>query len=241
MSSSRPHLALMDGPPSETEETEKKASDTSAIAVNEALAACLQNRDQDKKDKKDQKEKPEEKVQKEDDSPKVQEPATQADPPVTKTKNLPVKKPKAAAKKSATTKKIAKAKSAATPEPKAKSAKVLKRPAAPTSQSSTEKVHQHSKGPIPSSAKRFKLKPEGCGKCRYVSGCCDSCWVQRGYHRQDGSYTFLRSLGKITVVRLKKVSLVMGYGIENTKHMKASCLSCNVRLRLIEPQVVNPC
>lgn len=52
---------------------------------------------------------------------------------------------------------------------------------------------------------------------------------------------FLRSLGKITVVRLKKVSLVMGYGIENTKHMKASCLSCNVRLRLIEPQVVNPC
>ena len=148
MSSSRPHLALMDGPPSETEETEKKASDTSAIAVNEALAACLQNRDQDKKDKKDQKEKPEEKVQKEDGSPKVQEPATQADPPVTKTKNLPVKKPKAAAKKSATTKKIAKAKSAATPEPKAKSAKVLKRPAAPTSQSSTEKVHQHSKGPI---------------------------------------------------------------------------------------------
>ena len=138
----------MDGPPSETEETEKKASDTSAIAVNEALAACLQNRDQDKKDKKDQKEKPEEKVQKEDGSPKVQEPETQADPPVTKTKNLPVKKPKAAAKKSATTKKIAKAKSAATPEPKAKSAKVLKRPAAPTSQSSTEKVHQHSKGPI---------------------------------------------------------------------------------------------
>ena len=105
----------MDGPPSETEETEKKASDTSAIAVNEALAACLQNRDQDKKDKKDQKEKPEEKVQKEDDSPKVQEPATQADPPVTKTKNLPVEKAKGCSKEECDNKEDCKGKECGNP------------------------------------------------------------------------------------------------------------------------------
>lgn len=28
---------------------------------------------------------------------------------------------------------------------------------------------------------RFKMKPEGCSKCRYRRGCTDSCWVQRGW------------------------------------------------------------
>ena len=171
MSPSKPALALMDAPKAEAEEIEKKAPDTSAIAVNEALVACLQTRDHDKKEKKDEKDKVEEKTQKQDASSKVQEPATRADPPVTKAiKTLGMKRPAAA-------------KSAATPEPKPEGkSKALKRPAASTSLA-PEKKDQHSKGPIPSNAKRRKLKPEGCSRCRHVSGCCDSSWVQRGYHR----------------------------------------------------------
>jgi hypothetical protein len=30
-------------------------------------------------------------------------------------------------------------------------------------------------------ANRFDLKPNGCSKCRFVSGCTPSCWKGRGY------------------------------------------------------------
>ena len=56
-------------------------------------------------------------------------------------------------------------------KPKAK-AKAMKKPAGKP---------KHNLGPIPARAKRLKLQPHGCSKCRYVSGCCDSCWVYRGY------------------------------------------------------------
>lgn len=41
----------------------------------------------------------------------------------------------------------------------------------------------HNKGPIPNQKVRMRLKPQGCAKCRQRKGCCDSCWVQRGYRK----------------------------------------------------------
>ena len=71
--------------------------------------------------------------------------------------------------------------------------KVLKRPAAkqhstaPTifkkpAAASVSKVGNN-KGPIPSRMLRAKWRPEGCSKCRWQRGCCDSCWVGRGYRK----------------------------------------------------------
>lgn len=59
----------------------------------------------------------------------------------------------------------------ATPEPKAPppmKKQSLKRPdRAPT--------------PMPSNKKRLAERPHGCSKCRWVPGCCPSCWAGRGY------------------------------------------------------------
>ena len=43
-----------------------------------------------------------------------------------------------------------------------------------------KQAQRNSKGPI-TRQMRLKKKPQGCSKCRYVRGCCDSCWLQRGY------------------------------------------------------------
>ena len=45
---------------------------------------------------------------------------------------------------------------------------VLKKPSLATGQPLTK-------------ARRLKLRPSGCGTCRGVPGCCDSCWRKRGY------------------------------------------------------------
>ena len=45
---------------------------------------------------------------------------------------------------------------------------VLKKPSSATGQPLTK-------------ARRLKLRPSGCGRCRGVPGCCDSCWRKRGY------------------------------------------------------------
>ena len=49
----------------------------------------------------------------------------------------------------------------------------LKRPAA---------ASEDKKGAIPSLDKRRQLRPQGCSRCRWVEGCCRSCWIGRGYH-----------------------------------------------------------
>jgi hypothetical protein len=50
--------------------------------------------------------------------------------------------------------------------------KTLKRPASA--------MKLHCKGPI-TRMQRVKLKPQGCSSCRWVRGCCDSCWIKRKY------------------------------------------------------------
>lgn len=71
--------------------------------------------------------------------------------------------------------------SAAKARPKGKVV-ALKRPSAASSVQS-QPAAKHSKGPIPSKAKRLKLKPNGCSKCRERKGCCDSCWIGRGFRK----------------------------------------------------------
>ena len=68
---------------------------------------------------------------------------------------------------------------------KAKAASsVKKQPPAVKKPAAATKKPKWSKGPIPEGRQRFKLKPKGCSKCRKRAGCCDSCWVGRGYYRK---------------------------------------------------------
>ena len=41
-------------------------------------------------------------------------------------------------------------------------------------------IKKNCKGVI-NNKNRFKLSPKGCSRCRFVKGCCDSCWTQKGY------------------------------------------------------------
>jgi hypothetical protein len=66
-------------------------------------------------------------------------------------------------------------------KPKAASREPKKRPASASSSKAAPKKTEkaNSKGPI---TRQMRLKkPQGCSKCRFVPGCCDSCWRQRGY------------------------------------------------------------
>ena len=62
---------------------------------------------------------------------------------------------------------------------------VSKRPAAVVRKADLKKKSAAavSKKTWPSDAQRLRLQPNGCGKCRGRKGCCDSCWVYRGYER----------------------------------------------------------
>ena len=54
----------------------------------------------------------------------------------------------------------------------------LKRPAA-----ARKKPAAAAKKNWPTEAERLRVQPNVCGKCRGRKGCCDSCWVSRGYER----------------------------------------------------------
>lgn len=49
-----------------------------------------------------------------------------------------------------------------------------------------EPVHgqkgRKSRGRIPTKARRLKMMPKGCSTCRFVPGCCNSCWLKKGFH-----------------------------------------------------------
>eukprot|EP00438_Fugacium_kawagutii_P002996 Skav220936 [mRNA] locus=scaffold3184:321763:323513:- [translate_table: standard] len=79
-------------------------------------------------------------------------------------------------KPSASTMKAGNTKAGPLETKKLKAAPVLKRPAGAVKSG-------HCKGPIPSQKVRMRLRPNGCAKCRERAGCCDSCWVQRGFRK----------------------------------------------------------
>ena len=171
-------LALTDGKadeepkaPEETKAPEKQVDKTTALTVNENLEAALQQRDADKKMGKDNQEK-----QGEKDDQKNQEPESNGE------KKQPVLKRPAAKKAKAKPKSKPAAKPKAVPKPKVvpkPKTSPVKRPASSFEQHEVT----HSKGKIPPRKLRLYRKPMGCSKCRWVPGCCDSCWVQRGFHR----------------------------------------------------------
>ena len=68
-------------------------------------------------------------------------------------------------------------------KPAACQAKPVAKPAAFKAKAVATKMPMHSKGPIPQGRQRLKLRPDGCSKCRQRPGCCDSCWVGRGYRK----------------------------------------------------------
>lgn len=37
--------------------------------------------------------------------------------------------------------------------------------------------------PLPSKNERLKMMPKGCSRCRWVPGCCDSCWKRRAPYK----------------------------------------------------------
>ena len=65
--------------------------------------------------------------------------------------------------------------------------------AAPAQAAASSGKKADSKGPIPSDKIRRRLFPEGCSRCRWVAGCCRSCWAGRGY-RVSWSYIYNASI-----------------------------------------------
>lgn len=161
-------LALTDGAPESSEEKEKKAP-AGAVTVAQKLELALSMRNDEKKEKKSTEtaKKNEETTEDREDSktPKkfkqiMKRPAAAKAKTVAKPKTS-TQSQKAASKEMAT----AKAKPSDMP-------KTLKRPASA--------MKLHCKGPI-TRMQRVKLKPQGCSSCRWVRGCCDSCWIKRKY------------------------------------------------------------
>ena len=158
--SEKKHDALVE----KKEPVASAAAEKNSVAVAEQLAKALAARDQDKKD---------EKVENpEGNSQGVKRPAEVSNSSVPVMKK-PAAAPKtmkrpAAAASSGLLKAPAPKPAAATPKPKAGVEKAK------------PKAKSHCKGPI-SKKMRLQLKPSGCSKCRYVAGCCNSCWRGRGY------------------------------------------------------------
>ena len=162
-------LALTDRPPEVSQEQEKQAAAT-AVSVAEQLASALAARDEDKKEKKTGE--PEKKTEenntdldgdksKQKPSPSMKRPAASKAKAAPKTPKSKVQKPSE------------KAKAKAKPKgDKSAAPKQMKRPASA--------MQSHCKGPI-TMQERLRLMPEGCSTCRYVRGCCDSCWIKRKY------------------------------------------------------------
>lgn len=69
--------------------------------------------------------------------------------------------------------------------PKAKAKAAMKKPScavkATKSKIKSMKCEKSAGEKMMTQQLRFKMKPEGCSKCRYRRGCTDSCWVQRGW------------------------------------------------------------
>ena len=89
-------------------------------------------------------------------------------------------------KKPAASKKSAKKPSAkstpapmAVPKPAAKPKAQMKRPAA-APKNASKKKNKKNFGPVPSWDARLHMQPHGCSQCRWVPGCCRSCWIYRG-------------------------------------------------------------
>ena len=172
-------LALTDGQPDAQPTQEPKP----AVEVAQRLEDALCARDQEKKEKnieaKEEKTKPEDQKQAQQQTAKNKGMKRPASARVEKTKQEPTKKPaqktKEPSKKSAKNSfKLAVEKSGAAPKTDAKKA------GAKSKASSKKAVKKNCKGVI-NQKTRLKLSPKGCSRCRFVKGCCDSCWVDKGY------------------------------------------------------------
>ena len=168
-------LALTDGSVQDDVNKKEHGQGTSAVDVSMQLEKALSARDAEKKDskaKQDDEKNDKQKDQKDDETVEEQKPCLKR--PATKaTRKSQMKRPASSSSvvprvpevpKQKATKKKEKKDSSKTMECKKKQAK----------------SGGHCKGPI-TKKQRLKLRPEGCSGCRFVAGCCDSCWIKRNY------------------------------------------------------------
>ena len=157
-------LALTDGTVEDDPKTKAPGEGTSAVQVSLELEKALSARDAVKKDNKAKQEDDNENAKKkEEPQPCWKRPA--ANTPASKSK---MKRP-------------ASASSVVSSAPAGSQKKVKQEKKEKTKSGTNDgKSGGHCKGPI-TRKQRLKLRPEGCSSCRYVAGCCDSCWIKRKY------------------------------------------------------------